>query len=123
MRREDIPSRQKCFPASYAAPQIPRHCWPHGSFFQVVTKDEKESGLRELLNYGHSIGHAVEALMQPGSRAAGVVTSRGTVARSAGEGWNWPALARSASVQMRCRVLTRARSKLDVCVLNERLPK
>jgi pentafunctional AROM polypeptide len=32
----------------------------------VVTKDEKESGLRELLNYGHSIGHAVEALMQPG---------------------------------------------------------
>lgn len=33
---------------------------------QVVTKDEKESGLRELLNLGHSIGHAVEALLQPG---------------------------------------------------------
>lgn len=33
---------------------------------QVVTKDEKEGGLRELLNFGHSIGHAIEALMQPG---------------------------------------------------------
>jgi len=33
---------------------------------EVVTKDEKEGGLREILNFGHSIGHAVEALMQPG---------------------------------------------------------
>jgi 3-dehydroquinate synthase len=29
----------------------------------VVSKDEKESGLREILNYGHTIGHAVESLM------------------------------------------------------------
>jgi 3-dehydroquinate synthase len=28
----------------------------------VVTQDEKESGLREILNYGHTIGHAVESL-------------------------------------------------------------
>ncbi|MBE9031406.1 3-dehydroquinate synthase [filamentous cyanobacterium LEGE 11480] len=28
----------------------------------VVAKDEKESGLREILNYGHTIGHAVESL-------------------------------------------------------------
>lgn len=28
----------------------------------VVTKDEKESGLRAILNYGHTIGHAVESL-------------------------------------------------------------
>jgi len=28
----------------------------------VVGKDEKESGLRALLNYGHTIGHAVESL-------------------------------------------------------------
>uniref|UniRef100_A0A7S1NAR1 Pentafunctional AROM polypeptide n=1 Tax=Eutreptiella gymnastica TaxID=73025 RepID=A0A7S1NAR1_9EUGL len=33
---------------------------------QVVTEDEKEGGLRGLLNFGHSIGHAIEALMQPG---------------------------------------------------------
>lgn len=28
----------------------------------VVTKDEKESGLRAILNYGHTIGHAIESL-------------------------------------------------------------
>jgi len=32
----------------------------------VVTEDEREGGQREILNFGHSIGHAVEALMQPG---------------------------------------------------------
>jgi 3-dehydroquinate synthase len=28
----------------------------------VVSKDEKEAGLRAILNYGHTIGHAVENL-------------------------------------------------------------
>ncbi|NDC82055.1 3-dehydroquinate synthase [bacterium] len=28
---------------------------------QVVTQDEKESGRREILNFGHTIGHGVEA--------------------------------------------------------------
>ncbi len=28
----------------------------------VVSEDEKESGLRAILNYGHTIGHAVESL-------------------------------------------------------------
>ncbi|KAJ3045184.1 3-dehydroquinate dehydratase (3-dehydroquinase) [Rhizophlyctis rosea] len=31
----------------------------------VVTIDEKEGGLRGLLNFGHSIGHAIEAIMSP----------------------------------------------------------
>ncbi|KAI9293199.1 Pentafunctional AroM protein [Neoconidiobolus thromboides FSU 785] len=31
----------------------------------VVTEDEKESGLRGLLNFGHSIGHAIEAILSP----------------------------------------------------------
>ena len=29
---------------------------------KVVTSDENESGLRKVLNYGHTIGHAIEAL-------------------------------------------------------------
>ncbi len=29
---------------------------------QVVTRDERESGLRAILNYGHTVGHAVESL-------------------------------------------------------------
>ncbi|KNC87071.1 hypothetical protein SARC_00815 [Sphaeroforma arctica JP610] len=32
---------------------------------EVVTADEKEGGLRGLLNFGHTIGHAIEALCQP----------------------------------------------------------
>ncbi|KAJ9651694.1 3-dehydroquinate dehydratase (3-dehydroquinase) [Neophaeococcomyces mojaviensis] len=31
----------------------------------VVTKDEREMGLRNLLNFGHSIGHAIEAFLTP----------------------------------------------------------
>merc|ERR1711879_778780 len=31
----------------------------------VVAQDEKELGLRATLNYGHTIGHAIEALMSP----------------------------------------------------------
>jgi len=29
---------------------------------EVVSKDERESGLRAILNYGHTVGHAVESL-------------------------------------------------------------
>ncbi|ROT34933.1 pentafunctional AROM polypeptide [Sodiomyces alkalinus F11] len=32
---------------------------------QVVSSDEKEGGLRNLLNFGHSIGHAYEAILTP----------------------------------------------------------
>ncbi|KAK6006604.1 hypothetical protein QM012_007014 [Aureobasidium pullulans] len=32
---------------------------------QVVSSDEKETGLRGLLNFGHSIGHAIEAILTP----------------------------------------------------------
>jgi pentafunctional AROM polypeptide len=31
----------------------------------VVSADERESGLRNILNFGHSIGHAIEAIMAP----------------------------------------------------------
>ncbi|EFW98669.1 dehydroquinase class 1 [Grosmannia clavigera kw1407] len=32
---------------------------------KVVSSDEKEGGLRNLLNFGHSIGHAYEAILTP----------------------------------------------------------
>ncbi|PFH55473.1 hypothetical protein XA68_18202 [Ophiocordyceps unilateralis] len=31
----------------------------------VVTRDEREGGLRNVLNFGHSIGHAIEAILAP----------------------------------------------------------
>ncbi|ODV63497.1 pentafunctional protein ARO1p [Ascoidea rubescens DSM 1968] len=32
---------------------------------EVVSKDEREGGLRNLLNFGHTIGHAIEAILTP----------------------------------------------------------
>ena len=32
----------------------------------VVIQDEKEGGLRAILNFGHSVGHGIEAIMAPG---------------------------------------------------------
>jgi pentafunctional AROM polypeptide len=32
---------------------------------RVVTADEKEGGLRAILNFGHTIGHGIEAVMAP----------------------------------------------------------
>ncbi|HEX4945997.1 MAG TPA: 3-dehydroquinate synthase [Blastocatellia bacterium] len=31
---------------------------------EVVTQDEREGGLRRILNYGHTVGHALEAVTQ-----------------------------------------------------------
>ena len=31
----------------------------------VVTADERDTGLRNLVNFGHSIGHAIEAVLTP----------------------------------------------------------
>ena len=46
----------------------------------VVSKDEKESGLRTILNYGHTIGHALEAGKGYGHFRHGEVVSIGMVA-------------------------------------------
>ena len=32
---------------------------------EVVTQDEREGGLRNILNFGHSIGHAIEGILTP----------------------------------------------------------
>ncbi|THD00447.1 hypothetical protein EYZ11_000011 [Aspergillus tanneri] len=38
-------------------------CARHKAY--VVSADEREGGLRNLLNWGHSIGHAIEAILTP----------------------------------------------------------
>lgn len=35
---------------------------------EIVNRDEKESDLRKLLNFGHTIGHAIEALTQKSNK-------------------------------------------------------
>ncbi len=46
---------------------------------EVVSKDERESGLRAILNYGHSVGHAIETLTGYQSYLHGEAISIGMV--------------------------------------------
>lgn len=47
---------------------------------EVVAQDETESGRRALLNFGHTIGHALEAISQYGQFLHGEAISLGQVA-------------------------------------------
>lgn len=46
----------------------------------VVAQDEKESGLRAILNYGHTIGHAIESLTNYDTFVHGEAVAIGMVA-------------------------------------------
>ena len=46
----------------------------------VVGQDEKEGGLRAILNYGHTIGHAIEAITRYGTYLHGEAISIGQIA-------------------------------------------
>ncbi|HTG43839.1 MAG TPA: 3-dehydroquinate synthase [Verrucomicrobiae bacterium] len=47
---------------------------------EVVTQDETETGLRAILNFGHTIGHALEAISSYGKYLHGEAISIGQVA-------------------------------------------
>lgn len=46
----------------------------------VVAEDEKEGGLRAILNYGHTVGHGLEAITRYGTYLHGEAISIGQVA-------------------------------------------
>jgi len=46
---------------------------------EVVSKDERESSLRAILNYGHTVGHAIETLIGYGSYLHGEAISIGMI--------------------------------------------
>jgi 3-dehydroquinate synthase len=59
----------------------------------VVAKDELESGMRAVLNYGHTVGHAVEALAGYGHYTHGEAVAIGMVAAarfSGSQGFSTP---------------------------------
>ena len=43
----------------------------------IVSKDEREQGIRKILNFGHTIGHAIEAVMGYGKIRHGEAISKG----------------------------------------------
>jgi len=48
----------------------------------IVSRDEKESGLRRILNFGHTIGHAIEGFLGGGSILHGEAVLYGMMAAS-----------------------------------------
>jgi 3-dehydroquinate synthase len=54
-----------------------------GAKAKVVSQDEREGGIRAILNYGHTIGHAVENLMQYKDINHGEAVAIGMVAAGA----------------------------------------
>lgn len=72
---------------------------------EVVAMDEKESGIRALLNLGHTFGHAIEAEMGYGQWLHGEAVAAGTIlASQAAEAKGWL----QASDVCRIRQLTQA---------------
>lgn len=51
--------QMRYFPADLLPEILSKSCQAKAD---VVSKDEKESGLRAILNYGHTIGHAIESV-------------------------------------------------------------
>lgn len=51
----------------------------------VVEKDEKEAGLRKVLNYGHTLGHAIESCFENGEIYHGECVAVGMYALCEGE--------------------------------------
>jgi len=77
---EAAPSLQPDMPAELLQTILLRSCQAKAD---VVSKDEKESGLRAILNYGHTIGHAVESLTGYRSVNHGEAVAIGMVAAGA----------------------------------------
>ncbi len=55
---------------------------------RVVGQDERETGLRAILNFGHTFGHAIES---------GSATANGCTARPSAAAWSWRRTCRSGS--------------------------
>lgn len=84
----------------------------------VVAKDEKESGLREILNYGHTIGHAVESLtgyrVVNHGEAVGIgMVAAGEIAVDLGW-WSRAACDRQNALIAKCALPTRLPEGIDI---------
>lgn len=84
----------------------------------VVSKDEKEAGLRAILNYGHTIGHAVESLtgyrvVNHGEAVAIGMVAAGAIAVQLGL-WTQVECDRQTALIQKAGLPTRLPPKLDL---------
>jgi 3-dehydroquinate synthase len=72
---------------------------------EVVAADEKESGLRAILNYGHTIGHAIESASQYGYlHGEAVILGMIGAGEIAAQRGLWPAAERERQDQLLARL-------------------
>jgi 3-dehydroquinate synthase len=91
----------------------------------VVSKDEKESGLRAILNYGHTIGHAVESLtgykvVNHGEAVAIGMVAAGAIAVEMGL-WHRPDVDRQLALIQKANLPTRLPAGLNLDQIIESL--
>lgn len=96
----------------------------------VVIQDETESGLRATLNFGHTIGHALEAISGYGTLLHGEAISIGQVAaaRLSAEGLGLPethvdrirSLFRRAGLPTSIRISTAQRSRMIQAMMRDK---
>lgn len=80
----------------------------------VVEKDEREAGLRAVLNYGHTLGHAVETLAGYGTYLHGEAVAIGMV--QAARLSEHRGLAGPADVERLCALLTSLKLPVELPV-------
>lgn len=73
--REDLPALRALEPAALVR-AIARSCEIKAS---VVSRDEREGGLRAILNFGHTFGHAIEAGLGYGEWLHGEAVGAGMI--------------------------------------------
>ncbi|MFP3616601.1 3-dehydroquinate synthase, partial [Paraburkholderia sp. SIMBA_050] len=71
----NIEALNRCEPQALAE-AVKRSCEIKAS---VVAKDEREGGLRAILNFGHTFGHAIEAVLGYGEWMHGEAVGCGVV--------------------------------------------
>jgi 3-dehydroquinate synthase len=113
-----------------AAPRLDQQRWLSDTWLQailtyscqakadVVTQDEKESGLRAILNYGHTIGHAVESLtgyrrVNHGEAVAIGMVAAGAIATEMGL-WAAADAERQLALLKKTKLPTRLPAGLDI---------
>jgi 3-dehydroquinate synthase len=87
----------------------------------VVSKDEKEAGLREILNYGHTIGHAVESLtgyrvVNHGEGVAIGMVAAGAIAVTMGL-WDQTSADRQLTLLEKAQLPTRLPPSIDISAI------
>lgn len=78
-QQEDL-SHQEQVPSAVLLEILARSCQAKA---QVVAKDEREGGLRALLNYGHTVGHAIETATRYHDFTHGEAVGLGMIAAGA----------------------------------------